>query len=105
MKYGYARVSTDDQDLAMLPSVAATLERVERDLRRKVFRLRERGVDWERIAESLGGFTGTTFHPHATPLSSSRRAIRDLPGPWRPPGGTCPPGRPSGWATCDDWAR
>ena len=40
--------------LTMLPSIIVTLERVESDLRRRVVGLRDRGVNWEQIAEQLG---------------------------------------------------
>jgi hypothetical protein len=43
-----------EEILDMLPGVARTASRIEADLARWVSRLRERGTDWQRIADALG---------------------------------------------------
>ena len=43
-----------DRLLEWLPSIANTLRSVEADIARKVGRLRQQGVGWNRISEALG---------------------------------------------------
>jgi ClpX C4-type zinc finger len=43
-----------EEILDMLPGVARSASRIEADLTRWVGRLRERGTDWQQIADALG---------------------------------------------------
>ena len=43
-----------EEMLDMLPGVARAAARIEADLASRVGRLRERGIDWQRIAGALG---------------------------------------------------
>ncbi len=50
----YWQAMSDDQLLAQLPRIASVATQVEDNLRVWVQRLRDRGVSWARIGQSLG---------------------------------------------------
>lgn len=50
----YWEAMDDEQLLAQLPRIAATATQVEENLRVWVQRVRQRGVTWTRIGQSLG---------------------------------------------------